>query len=444
MADYIENKTINALDAVSSPLTFGTRILCQDPGDPDKIVYTTPGGVAEAVYGDDDNAFTDSEKSKLAGIESGATGDQTGSEIKDLYEAQSNTNVFTDAEKTKLSVILPLSSLDPAYYSRAEVPYLLGYTTASDRITLAWPTGTIVIGNTYLSLTSYTNLVLSDTSIWDDTQYATAANRAGKDFYVYAVSTGLILSANSTVPTGYTASTSRKIGGFHCLCVSVGTISGHAITGFLAGDILPQSIWDLRHRPACGPEGMVYLPQSGIWVDIYLMSGTGSSTESVYAATITDTRTWMDFVDDLGTVGKRLLTDCEFQLIAAGSNEETNISGSDDPGTSGGHTDTSGRRMISNIGCEDCCGAMWQWLLDQSFRLDGLPDTGDPTWSWYDLPGAKGSIYRQGTYGDAKLLAGGAWGSGSLCGSRCRYASSYRWHTNSYIGGRGCARSQVA
>ena len=41
--------------------------------------------------------------SKLAGIEGGATGDQTGAEIKAAYEAELNTNAFTDAEKTKLA-----------------------------------------------------------------------------------------------------------------------------------------------------------------------------------------------------------------------------------------------------------------------------------------------------------------------------------------------------
>ena len=40
--------------------------------------------------------------SKLDGIVSGATADQTGAEIKALYEAEANTNAFTDALQTKL------------------------------------------------------------------------------------------------------------------------------------------------------------------------------------------------------------------------------------------------------------------------------------------------------------------------------------------------------
>lgn len=52
------------------------------------------------------NKFTTAaEISKLAGIESGATADQTGAEIKSAYEAELDTNAFTDAEKTKLGTV---------------------------------------------------------------------------------------------------------------------------------------------------------------------------------------------------------------------------------------------------------------------------------------------------------------------------------------------------
>ena len=53
----------------------------------------------------DTNVFTDSEKAKLNGIETGATADQTASEIKTAYESNADTNVFTDSEKSKLSGI---------------------------------------------------------------------------------------------------------------------------------------------------------------------------------------------------------------------------------------------------------------------------------------------------------------------------------------------------
>ena len=302
--------------------------------------------------------------------------------------------------------------------------------------TLSTPAVNVEVNGALLSFAAGT-IGLNTAANWDASTYATPANRAGGNFYVYATSNGLILSANATYPTGYTASTSRKIGGFHCLCVAVGTISGHPLSGFLAGDILPASVWDLQHRPLCSPEGMVWSEAAGIWVDIYLQSGTGTLTKSANGGTITDTRIWMDFVDDLGAVGKRLLDDGEFQKVAEGCNKETNIAGSVDPGTTTGHTDTAGRRMISNIGCEDCAGVVYQWLLDQSYRVG----TG-AAWSWYDLPGDKGSLYNYSTDGtaDVKLLAGGPWYNGVYCGSRCRYAAYHRWATPSAstIGARGC------
>ncbi|MFH2125529.1 MAG: hypothetical protein ABIK12_03380 [Pseudomonadota bacterium] len=360
----------------------------------------------------------------------------------------------------------------PAQYERDVVWAAKTVVAAADRYALLSPERMVLdVGGTTLVLSAQEEIDLSAAANWDDvttTDWTVAANRAGQDFYIYACNDGgslvLLLSANSTVPAGYDADTSRKIGGFHCLCVAVGTISGHALTGYVAGDILPASVWDLKHRPICSPEGMVYSEAAQIWVDIYLQSGTGASCASVFGGTITDSRTWLDFVDDLGAVGKRLLEDDEFQLVASKSNEETNITGSADPVTTGGHVDTAGRRMISDIGCEDCAGALWQWLRTQSYRFDGAanhthqvtvsgdPETvatgnpsGDvaPAWSWQDLPGSKGSLYKQGTYGDAKLLAGGSWGYGSYCGSRARGANYYRWNADSNIGARGCcARSQ--
>jgi hypothetical protein len=50
-------------------------------------------------------SYTTAEETKLSGIESGATADQTGAEIKAAYEAEADTNAFTDVEKSKLSGI---------------------------------------------------------------------------------------------------------------------------------------------------------------------------------------------------------------------------------------------------------------------------------------------------------------------------------------------------
>lgn len=53
----------------------------------------------------DSNVFTDADHTKLNGIESGATADQTDAEIRAAVEAATDSNVFTDADHTKLNGI---------------------------------------------------------------------------------------------------------------------------------------------------------------------------------------------------------------------------------------------------------------------------------------------------------------------------------------------------
>ena len=53
----------------------------------------------------DSNVFTDADHAKLNAIEASATADQTASEIKTAYESNSDTNAFTDADHTKLDNI---------------------------------------------------------------------------------------------------------------------------------------------------------------------------------------------------------------------------------------------------------------------------------------------------------------------------------------------------
>ena len=56
--------------------------------------------------------YTDTEKNKLAGIEDGATEDQTAPEVKTSYESNADTNAFTDALLAKLNGIM--ENADPA------------------------------------------------------------------------------------------------------------------------------------------------------------------------------------------------------------------------------------------------------------------------------------------------------------------------------------------
>ena len=316
------------------------------------------------------------------------------------------------------------------------------------------PRGFVFKGSTYIKLlipnisSGYDHVVFgSDADIvvnYAEQRLDTGITfQSGKDYYIYlcykppttiqkTAQADLVISLNSTYPQGYDADTSRKIGGFHTLCVGVGTISGHPLSGFNSGDILPASFWDISHRPTCQPEGMVYVQELAFWADIYLQSGSGINTKSIFSGTTTDTQAYSQHIEDLFKVGKNPLSDEEFQCAAEGSNQMTNIQGDADPVTTGGHVDTAGRRMISNYGLEDCCGALYQWLSGWGTRtdVDVSPGFAD---------GNKGT-----TWNTTALLAGGTWSFGANCGSRCRYAYYSRASgVYAYYGCRGRARSRA-
>lgn len=292
----------------------------------------------------------------------------------------------------------------------------------------------IKIGANLYTVPTDTTLQLSDV--------VAAGSRAGKDIYIYACQPAsgsapvLILSMNSTVPSGYNADNSRKIGGFHCLCVAVGTISGHALSGYVAGDILPRSLWDLLDRPESDPEGMVKGLYSDTWFDIYLSSWDGTKLVSTYGGIIADgtsSKKWHGeaCLEQYLKQKKRLPWRHEFQMEAKGSNEETNIAGSADPNTTGGHKDTASRRMISDIGLEDACGVMWQWSMDLGFA-------GGSGWTESVYNSAVDSKQYGQTYGTLfRLFLGGYWGDGAACGSRCAHCSNSSASVDAHNGSRG-------
>ena len=291
--------------------------------------------------------------------------------------------------------------------------------------------------------------------IWEcQLDYTQAVNRAGKDFYIYAVlddgELKIVTSVSALLPLGYTANTARKIGGFHCLCADVGTATAtgaaHPLYGYLAGDVLPMSVWDYWHRPEGEPEGYVYDPGTNIWFSIYGLSWTGSYSNtpedlqlvSVYNAQWADGASAekfhaLKFDQVLARQKQRLPWRREFVSLSLGSNQGTNIYGSTDPGTTGGHKDTSNIRMISNIGCEDCCGDHWQWGNDygSATHANGSYANGYDANDKY----VGGQIY--GT--EYRVLLGGGWYSAAACGSRAAYWGSGSLSLSAHVGGRGAS-----
>lgn len=307
---------------------------------------------------------------------------------------------------------------NPEHYYWYDSPYV----SDANNTTVIIPAGLEVnIGN-------YAFVTQSDSQV-DISLAGSASARAGKDVYIYAcwpsnVESGIpvfVASMNSTTPIGYNATNSRKIGGVHCLCADVGTIANHPLSGYVAGDVLPASLWDLRHRPVSAPEGMVYIEPLDLWADIYLNSWDGEKVVSEYGAVIADgisarSYHWWRWAEEFNLLKKRLPHRWEFRELADGSPEAVNITGSTDPNTTGGHTATNSQRIISKYGCEDCTGVLWQWGSDLT--------THDTTtgWAGYSYTSSivptesnRGGEYYATTYA-ARL--GGNWSNSSYCGSR--------------------------
>jgi hypothetical protein len=123
-------------------------------------------------------SYTTAEETKLAGIETGATADQTAAQIKTAYESNADTNAFTDADHTKLDGI----------EASADV-------TGTTNVTAAGA----------LMDSEVTNL--AQVKAFDSTDYATAAQGALADSATQPATTVAKTSAtgSAVMPSGTTA-----------------------------------------------------------------------------------------------------------------------------------------------------------------------------------------------------------------------------------------------
>lgn len=363
-----------------------------------------------------------------------ATAEEVG-KVKDSLEASIKATKAQVIDDYKTSLI----ALLPAHYAKSRE-------WSSTKNSIVVPDYlTVNIGNKGYVSNGDRTIDVNATGSWDSSTYATAANRKGMDFYIYACQPAdgsvpkLILSANSTVPDGYTATNSRKIGGFHCLCADVGTISDNLLSGYTAGDIIPTTLWDLRHRPVSSPEGMFFT--NGRWFDIYLCSWDGSKLVSKYNAVVADGESTkrfsgIGFAEELAKIGKHLPSYDDFVHFAKGVPELRNIKGSADPNTTGGHVNTDNQRIISSYGAEDVAGVQWQFLSDlfgsdfaSSWNHDAVYNNRN-----LGIDVDRGSCYGGGL---RRLLAGGRWDDGSACGSRAAsvaYWAADAWDDNAARG----------
>ena len=265
----------------------------------------------------------------------------------------------------------------------------------------------------------------------------------GRDYYFYIDNLGnLVASLNESAPVSGNTTNTVQIGGAHTLCVGVTSSNApalvdtdmwanHPAIGYNAGYFIPNSSWTqaFKSMAKTGNKGqaLVNWGSHKFWCDIYLMSGTGTSTASSYQGTITNNRQYQLMFSDLAKVGKMAPSHDEFMILAEGSNQKTAIQGAAIPSgrLTGGYLDTAGKRMISGFFIECCCGYIWQISRDPSV-------TGSSNWNTY------ADTNRGGTYGVPYVLAlGGLYTDSSNCGSWSRISNGHLLASGVAGGARG-------
>jgi hypothetical protein len=275
--------------------------------------------------------------------------------------------------------------------------------------------------------------VLDAQTDWDPTANGdgTVGSLAlGDDVYVYAVrdasgKASLVASKNTSIPSGYPADNSRKLCGFHYGRTRPTSEAYNA--GFTCPtEIIPNSVWDLQHRPKCDPTGMVEVIPGMLWMDIYLASEDGTAWPdtiplSEYNATPMAGNEgyalYYDYLRLARNAGKRLPTTGEWLAAAYGVPQgATGQGGRINTGQMTGY----GFDCVSCLNIDQPSGNLRQ-------TADGLFNE-DNASSWNSNPDAgKDSAEDHGdAYGSNMrvMTMGGSWIRASEAGARCalRYA----------------------
>jgi hypothetical protein len=254
----------------------------------------------------------------------------------------------------------------------------------------------------------------------------------GDDVYIYAVQgddgkADWIASANSTYPDGHTESDSRKVGGFHFGRVRE-TSQAYDSAATLSEQIVPNSVWDLQHRPTCDPTGMVEIIPGRLWADIYLASeGPGSWPDTVpesrYDATPlsgTEGYSQLDYSRLVRNAGKRLPDYSEFLMFAYGVPQ--GASGGSGRQNTGDHYGYGiGVECVSCLNVDQPSGNLYQQTSHYFDRSTLL--------AWYnDLNEGKDSAENHGQWGGGEFrtaLVGGSGPETAESGARCVILASY-------------------
>lgn len=301
----------------------------------------------------------------------------------------------------------------------------------------------------------------------------------GCDYYGYiCLDSGkpaVVFSKNTTYPSGSTANTSRKFCGFHYGAVrkvsddglwipidSSGNKFGSSGTKWqdnVTDGIVPNSVWDLIHRPKTLHPAMAEV--GGKWLGIYQASAeesfsfmddtnglhikSGKLTTKYGAIPVTGTEGMNQFTfnEAAARLGLRLPRYSEWLAGAFGSHQGED--GSNNYGWTattntartytgcrvntgtGAHDSASGVKpyAVSAFNLCDCAGNIWEWAGDYSGRQDST------NWTWYDNLGSNmGQADLSCSDGLGAVRCGGDWSDGVHCGARTVGMSDTPWHVN--------------
>lgn len=220
----------------------------------------------------------------------------------------------------------------------------------------------------------------------------------------------------------------------------------------LAG-INQYSLWDLKWRPPSDPRGMV-LTDGGTWFDIYMCStapdtnGTSKYNTDIASGTVLPkipavfggngtttyaSLSWWVANEIARSAGKRLPMGGEFFTAAFGVAENVSL----DATSSTYPTATRIAGKTSKYGLEQAAGIHWVWCQDSNF----YGEAASPAGSWKNVNGnsgangsQRGQEYTFGTYGLARLTAGGYRTSGVVSGSRAAHWLNYPWFSSWSLG----------
>lgn len=284
----------------------------------------------------------------------------------------------------------------------------------------------------------------------------------GSDYYVYICDPGdgtsdekIVVSLNATFPTGYTAKNSRKIGGFHygyyrqvdAEGMPINSTAGQWGTGWetaVALGIIDASIWTVEFRPVCSPEGMVYIG-GGLWVDIYEASDDGAGgAQSKFGVTPlsgANGENWYTLNERALVSGKKLISYFDWCKAAFGAPQGDTSGNYCVSAASGKQATGSNKFAVSNVGCKDCAGNLWEITNE----MNSYASYETLTWAWRNVfttdytTISKGYLYASNGYGLVMFVVGGCYGDGKCCGSRALRLDYQPYSVYTTVGARlGC------